>query len=194
MSRIARLAHWMFIHRSPLAIFANSEQRVKDCGGPLNRREVSPGLSLGAELRRMTAMSLFQRLFVPFHVFVYRLSGGRLLGRLGGLPVLLLTTTGRRSGKRRTMPLLYLEEDGALVVVASAAGAPRNPAWYGNLVANATVQVHTRDGRLDMLAETAADEDRQRLYDRFKAASDQYAGYETKTDRKIPIVLLRAAG
>ena len=139
-------------------------------------------------------MSLFQRLFVPFHVFVYRLSGGRLLGRLGGLPVLLLTTTGRRSGKRRTMPLLYLEEDGALVVVASAAGAPRNPAWYGNLVANATVQVHTRDGRLDMLAETAADEDRQRLYDRFKAASDQYAGYETKTDRKIPIVLLRAAG
>ena len=139
-------------------------------------------------------MSLFQRLFVPFHVLVYRLSGGRLLGRLGGLPVLLLTTTGRRSGKRRTMPLLYLEEDGALVVVASAAGAPRNPAWYGNLVANATVKVHTRDGRLDMLAETAADEDRQRLYDRFKAASDQYAGYETKTDRKIPIVLLRAAG
>lgn len=139
-------------------------------------------------------MSLFQRLFVPLHVLVYRLSGGRLLGRLGGLPVLLLTTTGRRSGKRRTMPLLYLEEGGALVVVASAAGAPRNPAWYGNLVANATVEVRTRDGRHEMLAETATDEDRQRLYDRFKAASDQYAGYETKTDRRIPIVLLRASG
>ena len=151
-------------------------------------------MSLGAELRSMPAMNLFQRLFVPFHVLVYRLSGGRLLGRLGGLPVLLLTTTGRRSGKRRTMPLLFLEEDGALVVVASAAGAPRNPAWYGNLVANATVEVHTRDGRREMLAETAADEDRQRLYDRFKAASDQYAGYETKTDRQIPIVLLRASG
>gem|GEM_PF-6275884 len=83
-------------------------------------------MSRAAELRSMPAMNLFQRLFVPFHVLVYRLSGGRLLGRLGGLPVLLLTTTGRRSGKRRTMPLLHLEEDGALVVVASAAGAPRN--------------------------------------------------------------------
>ena len=139
-------------------------------------------------------MNLFQRLFVPFHVLVYRLSGGRLLGRLGGLPVLLLTTTGRRTGKRRAMPLLYLEEDGALVVVASAAGADRHPGWYVNLVANSTVEVHTRDGRREMLAETAADEDRQRLYDRFKAASNQYAGYETKTDRKIPIVLLRATG
>lgn len=142
----------------------------------------------------MRAMSLFQRLFVPFHVLVYRLSGGRLLGRLGGLPVLLLSTTGRRTGKQRTMPLLYLEEDGALAVAASAAGADRHPAWYGNLVANPTVEVHTRDGRREMLAETAADEDRQRLYDQFKAASDQYAGYETKTDRQIPIVLLRTAG
>lgn len=142
----------------------------------------------------MRAMSLFQRLFVPFHVLVFRLSGGRLLGRLGGLPVLLLSTTGRRTGKRRTMPLLYLEEDGTLAVAASAAGADRNPAWYGNLVANPTVEVHTRDGHREMLAETAADEDRQRLYDQFKAASDQYAGYEQKTDRQIPIVLLRAAG
>ena len=74
-------------------------------------------------------MSLFQRMFVPFHVFMFRLSGGRFLGKLGGLPVLLLTTTGRKSGKQRTMPLLYLEDADALALAASAAGGPRHPAW-----------------------------------------------------------------
>ena len=142
-------------------------------------------------------MSFFQRMFVPFHVFMFRLSGGRLLGKSGGLPVLLLTTTGRKSGKQRTMPLFYLDDGGALAVSASAAGGPRHPAWYVNLVVNATVQVQTRAGKRAMAAETAggrrpqAAEDRRRLYDAFKAASDQYAGYETKTDREIPIVLLR---
>ena len=131
-------------------------------------------------------MSFFQRMFVPFHVFMFRLSGGRLLGKSGGLPVLLLTTTGRKSGKQRTMPLFYLDDGGALAVSASAAGGPRHPAWYVNLGVNATVQVQTRAGKRAMAAE-----DRRRLYDAFKAASDQYAGYETKTDREIPIVLLR---
>ena len=93
--------------------------------------------------RTIWGMNLFQRLFVPFHVLLYRVSGGRLLGRLGGLPVLLLTTTGRRTGKRRTLPLLYLEEEDCLVVAASAAGADRHPGWYVNLVANPDVEVQT---------------------------------------------------
>ena len=100
-------------------------------------------------------MSFFQRMFVPFHVFMFRLSGGRLLGKSGGLPVLLLTTTGRKSGKQRTMPLFYLDDGGALAVSASAAGGPRHPAWYVNLVVNATVQVQTRAGKRAMVAETA---------------------------------------
>ncbi len=136
-------------------------------------------------------MSLLQRMFVPFHVFMFRLSGGRLLGKFGGMPVLLLFTTGARSGKQRTQPLFYLEEGDALAVSASGAGAPRHPGWYFNLVANPTVTVQTRAGKRTMAAETAGAEDRRRLYDAFKAASDQYAGYETKTDREIPIVLLR---
>ena len=141
--------------------------------------------------RTIWGMNLFQRLFVPFHVLLYRVSGGRLLGRLGGLPVLLLTTTGRRTGKRRTLPLLYLEEEDCLVVAASAAGADRHPGWYVNLVANPDVEVQTRGSRRRMQAGNSPAEERQPLYDRFKAASDQYAGYETRTDREIPVVILR---
>ena len=142
-------------------------------------------------MRTIGGMNLFQRLFVPFHVLLYRVSRGRLLGRLGGLPVLLLTTTGRHSGKRRTLPLLYFEDGDTLVVAASAAGADRHPGWYLNLVANPDVEVQTRGGRNRMRAGDSPAEERQRLYDRFKAASDQYAGYETKTEREIPVVVLR---
>ena len=71
-------------------------------------------------------MRFFLRFFVPFHNFVFRLTRGRALGEFE-LPVLLLTTTGRRSGKQRTIPLLYLEEDGTLMVVASMGGAPSKP-------------------------------------------------------------------
>ena len=88
-------------------------------------------------------MRFFLRFFVPFHNFVFRLTRGRALGQFE-LPVLLLTTTGRRSGKQRTIPLLYLEEDGTLLVIASMGGAASNPGWYHNLVANPTVEVQTR--------------------------------------------------
>ena len=97
-------------------------------------------------------MRFFLRFFVPFHNFVFRLTRGRALGQFE-LPVLLLTTTGRRSGKQRTIPLLYLEEDGTLLVVASMGGAPSNPGWYHNLVANPTVEVQTRASRRWMRAE-----------------------------------------
>ena len=135
-------------------------------------------------------MKLFLRLFVPFHVLVFRLTGGRVMGRFE-LPVLLLTTSGRRSGKQRTVPLLYLEEDGALLVVASNGAEPNNPGWYHNLVANPTVEVRTRAGRRSLRAEPSAGEDRHRRFERFKAAANRYATYESQPDREIPVVALR---
>ncbi len=135
-------------------------------------------------------MKFFLRLFVPFHIFVFRLSGGRVMGRFE-LPVLLLTTMGRRSGKQRTVPLLYLEEDGALLLVASNGAAPSNPGWYHNLVANPMVEVQTRAGRRSMRAEPSLGEDRQPRFERFKAAANRYATYESQTDREIPVVALR---
>ena len=135
-------------------------------------------------------MRFFLRFFVPFHNFVFRLTRGRALGQFE-LPVLLLTTTGRRSGKQRTIPLLYLEEDGTLLVVASMGGAPSNPGWYHNLVANPTVEVQTRASRCWMRAEPLVGEDRHRRFERIKAAANRYATYESRTDREIPVVALR---
>lgn len=132
----------------------------------------------------------FLKLFTPFHTFVFRLTRGWLMGKFG-LPVLLLTTTGARTGRQQTSPLLYIEDGGGLAIPASLWGGPRNPAWYYNCVANPEVVVETRGKKRTMLAETAPEEDRQRLYDLFKAGSGHYAGHEARTDRKIPVVVLR---
>ena len=139
----------------------------------------------------MLALQLFfLKLFTPFHTFVFRLTGGRLMGKFG-LPVLLLTTTGARTGRRQTSPLLYIEHEGALLLPASLWGGPRNPAWYYNCVANPEVVVETRGKTRTMRAEPAPEGDRQRLYDLFKAGSGHYAGHEARTDREIPVVILR---
>jgi deazaflavin-dependent oxidoreductase (nitroreductase family) len=129
--------------------------------------------------------------FVKVHVALYRTSGGRLGGRLRkGAPVLLLTATGRKTGRRRTTPLLYVEEGDRHVVVASAGGAPSHPAWYLNLRSNpaATIQVGGR--KLAVTAETAALEERARLWPRLTQMWPQYDDYQAKTRREIPVVIL----
>lgn len=127
------------------------------------------------------------------HVAAYRFTGGRVGGRMAGLPVLLLTTTGRRSGRRRTMPLLYLEDGGRLVLVASYGGAPRHPAWYLNLKAHPEVAV-TRGRRTQtMTARPASVEERERLWPQVVASCRGYASYQEKTSRQIPLVLLTAS-
>ena len=135
-------------------------------------------------------MKLFLRFFVPFHIFVFRLTGGRLMGKFE-LPVLLLTTTGRRSGRRRTVPLLYLEGRGTLLVIASNNGGPSNPGWYHNLVANPIVDVETRAGRRSMRAEPLIGAERRRRFERITAAADRYAEYQSRTGRELPVVALR---
>ena len=135
-------------------------------------------------------MRLFLWFFVPFHIFVFRLTGGRLLGQFE-LPVLLLTTKGRRSGKQRTVALLYLEDDGALLVIASLGGAPTNPDWYHNLVANPMVEVQTRAGRRGMRAEPLIGDDRHRRFESIKDAAPRYEAYQARTKREIPVVALR---
>jgi len=132
--------------------------------------------------------------FVKVHVALYRASRGRLGGRLRkGAPVLLLMTTGRKTGKRRTTPLLYAEDGGRYVVVASAGGAPAHPAWYLNLRSNpaATIQVGGRE--LAVTAETAGPEERARLWPRVTQMWPQYDDYQAKTRREIPVVILTPA-
>lgn len=128
---------------------------------------------------------------VKAHVALYRASGGRLGGQLRkGAPVLLLTTTGRKTGRQRTTPLLYVEEADRYVVVASAGGAPSHPAWYLNLRSNPTATIQVGSRKLAVTAETAGPEERARLWPRLTQMWPQYDDYEAKTRREIPVVIL----
>lgn len=124
------------------------------------------------------------------HPAIYRRSGQRFGARLGSAPVLLLTTTGRKSGKERTVPLLFMRDGNALVIVASYAGDDRSPAWFHNLVANPAVTAEV-DGHHRRLQAAVADADtRARLWPRLVEMYQPYAGYQQRTEREIPVVLL----
>jgi F420H(2)-dependent quinone reductase len=130
------------------------------------------------------------------HVWLYRRSRGRLAGRwrVGsafprGVPVCLLTTRGRRSGRRRTTPLLYLDDGDRVVVVASQGGLPRHPQWYLNLQADPHVVVQRGAAVREMLARTADDIERARLWPRLVSLYRDYDAYQSWTDRVIPVVV-----
>ena len=134
-----------------------------------------------------------RKIFSPLNTVVYRLSRGRILGKTSNVPILLLTTTGRKSGKARTAPLLYREDGDAFVVIASFGGQPEHPAWYLNLEADPTATVQIGGDNTSVRAETVQGDERDRLW---KLMSDGYASFEsykTKTTRTIPVVALRRA-
>lgn len=124
------------------------------------------------------------------HPALLRLSGGRLGGRVGEAPVVVLTTTGRKTGKPRVAPLLAVEHDGHTYVVASKGGDDRHPVWYLNLVATPEVSVQ-RDGRTEaMVARVLDSDERAEVWPVITRAYKGYAGYQEKTDREIPVVEL----
>jgi deazaflavin-dependent oxidoreductase (nitroreductase family) len=121
---------------------------------------------------------------------IYRVSGGRLGARFFGAPVLLLTTVGRKSGERRTAPLLYLEDGDRIVIVASKGGDPKHPAWYLNLKSDPDVEVEIGKQKRRMRARTANDEERAELWPKLVAMYRHYDTYQRRTDRTIPVVIL----
>jgi deazaflavin-dependent oxidoreductase (nitroreductase family) len=121
---------------------------------------------------------------------MYRLFGGRFVGRIGKAPVLLLTTRGRKTGKQRTTPLLYVAYGDALVVVASNGGAPRHPAWYLNLQAEPEIDVQVGREQRAVRAREATEEERTQLWAQLVAVYRGYEGYAQKANRTIPIVVL----
>jgi F420H(2)-dependent quinone reductase len=125
-----------------------------------------------------------------FNVPLYRFSGGRIGGRINKAPVLLLTTTGRKSGQKRTAPVVYLAEDENLVVIGSNAGHGSAPAWSLNLKANPEAEVEVKRERRPVRARVAAGEERAELW---RKHNDQYSGfdeYEARTDRDIALFVL----
>jgi len=134
--------------------------------------------------------ALFRRVLYIF-VLLYQRSSGRIGGKVQGLPVLLLTTTGRKTGKKRITPLGYLEYDGHYVVTASNAGFDTQPGWFHNLTSNPQVRVQIRDKQFAAIAERAEPTLRQRLWATFMERAPGYGAYQKRTAREIPIVLLR---
>ncbi len=125
------------------------------------------------------------------NVWAYRLTGGRVGGRfLRGAPVLLLTTIGRRSGKPRTAPLIYLRDGENLVLVASKAGMSHHPLWYRNLEANPEVEVEIGTEKRKMVARRATDEEKAALWPRLVETYPDYDDYQARTERNIPVIIL----
>ncbi|MFF0597758.1 MULTISPECIES: nitroreductase family deazaflavin-dependent oxidoreductase [Streptomyces] len=110
-----------------------------------------------------------------------------------GLPVILLTTRGARSGKIRKTPLMRVEHDGEYALVASKGGAPEHPVWYHNVKADPHVELRDRTVKQDMTAREVTGEEKERWWERAVAAFPPYAEYQKKTDREIPVFVLTPA-
>lgn len=128
------------------------------------------------------------------HLAVHRLTGGRVLGSVAGMPVLLLTTTGRRSGKARTTPLTFFRDGTDLVVIASNGGADRPPDWWLNLRQTPRAVVRIATDTLVVTARPASEPERERLWAVITATYAGYARYEERTTRRIQVVLLTPGG
>ena len=125
------------------------------------------------------------------HRAVYRATGGRLGARLAGLDMLLLTTTGRRSGRRRTQPLACFRDGDHWVVVASNGGQDRHPAWFLNLEARPDARIRIGRQEFAVRARVASGVERARLWPWLQQRNPPYARYERRTERQIPVVILQ---
>ena len=124
------------------------------------------------------------------HRFLLAISGGRIGNELAGMPVVQLHTTGRKSGEKRTTPLIYGTSGDAYVIVASKGGADEPPGWYANLQQDPDVEVQVLDDVFPARARTATPEEKPELWEQMVAHWPDYDDYQSKTDREIPVVLL----
>ena len=138
--------------------------------------------------------ALVERVLTPLltvHQWLYEQSDGRIGANLGGRPMLLLRTVGRRTRQPRTAALLYVRDGNAYVVIASKGGAPQHPGWFHNLTAQPDAEIQVGRARIPVRARVAEGEERSRLW----ASADevnqgQYTTYQSRTRRRIPVVVL----
>jgi deazaflavin-dependent oxidoreductase (nitroreductase family) len=123
----------------------------------------------------------------------FRANGGKVGGNFTGAPILLLHTTGAKTGLERVHPMMYRKVDGGYAVFASKAGAPTNPDWYHNLVANPHVRAEIGSATVALTARVADHAEREQIWGAQKADYPGFADYEQKTTRQIPVVILEPA-
>ncbi len=124
----------------------------------------------------------------------FRANNGKVGGQFANAPLLLLTTTGAKSGRAITKPLAYSKDGGRIVLIASFAGSPRNPAWFNNLIANPIATVELGSERFQARATVVGGEERQRLYQAQAQQMPVFDDYQKKTTRQIPVVVLERIG
>jgi len=128
--------------------------------------------------------------WVRDQVEAYESSGGTEATTMRGMPVVLLTMVGAKSGKLRKVPLMRVEHEGAYAAIASMGGAPQNPTWYANLVQHPGLELQDGPAKWDMTAREVTGDERAAWWDRAVAAYPDYADYQLKTDRQIPVFVL----
>ncbi|MHB8625480.1 MAG: nitroreductase family deazaflavin-dependent oxidoreductase [Aggregatilineales bacterium] len=121
----------------------------------------------------------------------FRANRGKRDGPMAGRPLLLLTTTGAKSGQRRTTPMMYIPDDDRLIVFASNAGAPTHPDWYRNLVAHPEVTVEVGNETFDATAVVTEGSERQRIWTNVVALYPFFADHQAKITRQIPVIILK---
>ncbi len=128
------------------------------------------------------------------NIFLYRLTGGALGGKMSGQSVLLLDTVGRKTGRKHTIPINYYRDGANYVIVASNWGQNQNPAWYYNLINQPLATIQVRNRRLRVRARTANDQEYDRLWQSVTGQNAFYVRYQKQTWRKIPLVILTELG
>jgi F420H(2)-dependent quinone reductase len=154
-------------------------------------------MRLPRPVRRVVGRAIYSdfawRRLTEAHTRLYRLSGGRVGGRVRGVDILLLDHLGRKSGKRRTSPLLYITDGENLVIVASKGGSRGHPLWWLNLRSAPETTVQVGGVRSRVRAREASDAERGRLWPRLVEVWSDYARYQRRTERRIPVVILEPA-
>ena len=140
--------------------------------------------------RSSSSLWWFWERFTDLHTAAYKASHGRIGGRAYGVPVALVESVGRKSGKRRTHPLLCQEDGDNLVLIASKGGTDRHPAWYYNLKASPETTAWWKGKERKVRAREAEGEERERLWRLMADVYPEYENYQRRTDRQIPVVVL----
>jgi deazaflavin-dependent oxidoreductase (nitroreductase family) len=141
-------------------------------------------------LDRTKVKDTFSRIVTGLHREVYRRTGGKIGGKAGKAPMLLLTTTGRSSGQPRTTPLMCIPDGDRFLAIASYGGDDRDPQWFKNLQANPDASVQVGAETISVRATVATPEEKKDLWPKAVAAYKGYEGYQRKTSRDIPVVIL----
>jgi F420H(2)-dependent quinone reductase len=144
----------------------------------------------GQPQKKSTFSTTLQRSFTHLHIFAYQRTGGTIGGNLGGRPMLLLTTTGRKSGKAHITPISYFPDGECFIIIGSNWGAPKHPQWWLNLQTHPQTQIQVGRNTLTVVANEAVGEEQQRLWSLITTKYPNFLDYQKKTTRKIPVVIL----